>query len=419
MKLNLFALACIAAVCEARSRRGEDSSSGDLEAKRQFLSWAAQTGSSYTGTDEFAMRERTWMDTNRRIESTNAAADASGSASALRLKHTAFSAMTPEEKHAHMGFKTKQGALEARQKELTDKVERDGRRKLALKSSHIDWAASGHTGPVKDQGGCGSCYTFSSNTTLEAKIAITTGQPYQRLSEQQIVDCANWDVTQYFWLYGCNGGYMSEVWWYQMYNGAMTDADYPYTSGVTGTTGTCAFTSGNTVAGVSSWDKVDGSSTGNIATALEDGPIAIAVAAYSDTWFQYAGGIVTSDNSDCNPTSLDHAVVLVGYSDGGVASDELVVYEKVETTCRRQKWRDTFFDSGCENDAESLVDDRYCCTEEIFTSESTVSGGDPYWKIQNSWGASWGDDGFIYFAIEEGNGVCGMNQWLDIVTPSA
>ena len=115
---------------------------------------------------------------------------------------------------------------------------------------------------------------------------------------------------------------------------------------------------------------------------------------------------------------MDHAVVLVGYSEGGVATDDLTVYEKVETTCRRQKWRDTFSDSGCEGASEKLVDDRYCCTESIYTESTTVSGGDPYWKIQNSWGSNWGDDGFIYFAIEEGKGVCGMNQWLDVVTPS-
>ena len=239
MKFNLFALACIAAASEARSRRGGDASSDNLEAKKQFLSWAAENGLSYTGTTEFASRERTWMETNRKIESTNAAAEASGDASALKLKHTRFSALTEQEKKKLMGLKLKEGALESRQKELKAQKKDGDRRKLSLQSNHLDWAASGHTGAVKDQGDCGSCYTFSSNTTLEAKIAIQTGQPYQRLSEQQIVDCANWDQTQYFWLYGCQGGYMSEVWWYQRDYGAMADADYPYESGVTGEPGAC------------------------------------------------------------------------------------------------------------------------------------------------------------------------------------
>jgi len=334
MKFNLFALACIAAASEARSRRN-DSSSASNEAKQEFLNWASQNGLSYSGMDEFARRERTWLETDRKIKETNRAAELSGDASALKLKHTVFSAMDEEERKKHMGLKLKEGALQGRKKELEAKRDQEGgRRKLSLKSNHKDWAAEGVTGPVKDQGGCGSCYTFSSNTTLEARIAIETGT-YQRLSEQQIVDCANWDATQYFWLYGCDGGYMSEVWWYQRDYGAMADADYPYVSGTTGEVGACMENADQYVASVVEWGEVDGSSTANIASALEEGPLAIAVAAYSDTWFNYGGGIVTSDNSDCNPDWLDHAVVLVGYSEGGSDSDELVVTETVETTCRR------------------------------------------------------------------------------------
>jgi len=41
--------------------------------------------------------------------------------------------------------------------------------------------------------------------------------------------------------------------------------------------------------------------------------------------------------------------------------------------------------------------------------------GPAYWKIQNSWGTWWGDEGFIYLAFEEGDGACGMNLWNDRV----
>merc|ERR1712156_1417243 len=34
-----------------------------------------------------------------------------------------------------------------------------------------------------------------------------------------------------------------------------------------------------------------------------------------------------------------------------------------------------------------------------------------YWKIQNSWGTNWGDQGFVLFEIAEGAGVCGMNSY--------
>ena len=35
----------------------------------------------------------------------------------------------------------------------------------------------------------------------------------------------------------------------------------------------------------------------------------------------------------------------------------------------------------------------------------------PFWKVQNSWGEAWGHEGFAYFAVEGGNGVCNMNYW--------
>merc|ERR1712079_880161 len=40
------------------------------------------------------------------------------------------------------------------------------------------------------------------------------------------------------------------------------------------------------------------------------------------------------------------------------------------------------------------------------------NGYDNYWKIQNSWGTGWGDQGFILFEIAEGAGVCGMNSYI-------
>ena len=42
-------------------------------------------------------------------------------------------------------------------------------------------------------------------------------------------------------------------------------------------------------------------------------------------------------------------------------------------------------------------------------------GDGNYWKIQNSWGTSWGDDGFIKIAVEDGKGVSGMNQEIQAI----
>jgi len=42
-----------------------------------------------------------------------------------------------------------------------------------------------------------------------------------------------------------------------------------------------------------------------------------------------------------------------------------------------------------------------------------ANGYDNYWKVQNSWGTWWGDEGFALFEMAEGDGVCGMNAYVE------
>jgi len=101
----------------------------------------------------------------------------------------------------------------------------------------VDHHAAGKMTEVKDQGQCGSCWAFASNTALEGSLAISSGRAPIRLSEQQLVDCTLGDRkdskgTAYY-MGGCNGGWMDASWKYQKNDGFMTDADYPYESGTT------------------------------------------------------------------------------------------------------------------------------------------------------------------------------------------
>jgi cathepsin L len=52
----------------------------------------------------------------------------------------------------------------------------------------VDWRTKGVTTPVKNQGGCGSCWAFSSTAALESHIAIQTGKLFS-LSPQTMVSC--------------------------------------------------------------------------------------------------------------------------------------------------------------------------------------------------------------------------------------
>ncbi|NXT62508.1 CATH protein, partial [Chaetops frenatus] len=88
----------------------------------------------------------------------------------------------------------------------------------------IDWRKKGNfVTPVKNQGACGSCWTFSTTGCLESAIAIATGKLLS-LAEQQLVDCA-----QAFNNHGCSGGLPSQAFEYILYNkGLMGEDSYPY-----------------------------------------------------------------------------------------------------------------------------------------------------------------------------------------------
>jgi len=63
----------------------------------------------------------------------------------------------------------------------------------------VDWRQKGAVNAVKNQGQCGSCWTFSAIAAVEGHHFIQTGK-LESFSEQEIVDC---DKTSY----GCNGGW--------------------------------------------------------------------------------------------------------------------------------------------------------------------------------------------------------------------
>lgn len=86
-----------------------------------------------------------------------------------------------------------------------------------------NWVNKGGVSPVKDQGQCGSCWTFSTVGCLESAHLINFGY-LTTYSEQQLVDCAG-DFDNY----GCNGGLPSHAFEYVHYTGGISTEDaYPY-----------------------------------------------------------------------------------------------------------------------------------------------------------------------------------------------
>lgn len=83
-------------------------------------------------------------------------------------------------------------------------------RKLAQTAypSSFDWRALGKVPPIRNQGNCGSCWSFAAIGALESKAMIDGVLAIPNLSEQQQVDCVN--AAAGYWSQGCNGGYSRE-----------------------------------------------------------------------------------------------------------------------------------------------------------------------------------------------------------------
>lgn len=222
----------------------------------------------------------------------------------------------------------------------------------------FDWRQKGVVTPVKNQGGCGSCWAFSTTGNIESQWAIA-GHKLVSLSEQEIVDCSHGCTNEPPYGKVCNSG-CGGGWPWIAYSdlismgGLEAENVYPYT----GEDGVCTFSKNKTIVSIrnytclSSPDNTNGADEDQMAAYLvSHGPLSIALDA---EWLQtYFGGV--SDPWLCDSSQLDHAVLIVGY---GQETDWFGSLEK-------------------------------------------------YWIVKNSWGEDWGESG--YFRIIRGSGKCGLN----------
>jgi KDEL-tailed cysteine endopeptidase len=191
----------------------------------------------------------------------------------------------------------------------------------------LDWRDRGAVSSVKDQGQCGSCWTFSATGAIEGAWSIAKGQLVD-LSEQELVDCAT-GIT--YGSNGCNGGEMEGAFKYVIAHGQCDLASYPYTSGVSKTGGACQKCA--TVATISSCSDVKPNDQISLKAAVTQQPVAIAIEADTRYFQSYASGILTSPS--CG-TSLDHGVLIVGYGESNGQKYWLV----------KNSWGTTWGDAG-------------------------------------------------------------------------
>lgn len=204
----------------------------------------------------------------------------------------------------------------------------------------VDWVEEGAVTPVKNQGNCGSCWSFSTTGAIEGAWFLA-GHDLTSLSEQELVDCDKTDS-------GCNGGLMDYAFEWVEDNGLCTEDDYPYTAK---RAWRCQKGSCQKAASISSYQDVTPGETGLKAAVCKQ-PVSVAIEADQASFQFYNGGVMTSS---CG-TNLDHGVLCVGLG---------------------------------------------------------TDGGKDYWKVKNSWGAGWGESGYIRLcrncgANKSDEGQCGI-----------
>lgn len=165
----------------------------------------------------------------------------------------------------------------------------------------MDWRSKGAVTSVKNQGQCGSCWTFSSTGAIEGAWAISKGALIN-LSEQELVDCAGLKYGSM----GCNGGQMEGAFKFVIENGQCDLSSYPYTA-VDGTCQKC-----NAVVHMSSCSDVKPNDQVSLKGAVAQQPVSIAIEADTKYFQSYSSGVLTS--SSCG-TNLDHGVLIVGYGE--------------------------------------------------------------------------------------------------------
>jgi len=279
----------------------------ETQYEERFLDWMAKFERAYE-TAELFYRFGVYKDNLNKIEAHNA----------LGLTWTAGENQFTDLTEAEFGKKYLTGLIRKPQS-LLKQSSCKTKTLSAATNDTLDWVELGAVTGVKNQGQCGSCWSFSTTGSAEGWNFLQTGKLVS-LSEQQLMDCS--------WKYGnlgCNGGLMDSAMSYLIDNTfACTEEEYPYTE----KSSHKCLVSTKCTTHVPMFPTCADVPTMNIAqlqAAVQQHPVSIAIEADQTAFQMYSSGVLTGK---CG-TNLDHGVLLVGYDMTGTTDPK---YWKVKNS---------------------------------------------------------------------------------------
>jgi len=217
-----------------------------------------------------------------------------------------------------------------------------------------DWTKVGAVSEVNNQAKCFACYAFAACGAIEGAIKLQTGV-LTKLSAQQIVDCST--PTSGFNNHGCKGGTMVKSYKYIIKNGLMKWDDYGYRTEMNSrpecklSYANCKFNKDQVYQRIQGYVNIRKGVEDDIKNAVGIRPVSAAIDAHHRPFKLYRSGVFSLES--CT-THLTHGLLIVGYGE---------------------------------------------------------QDGRKYWKVKNSWGTTWGAEGFG-MVLRDAN-MCAIGNWAN------
>merc|ERR1712168_293259 len=263
----------------------------------EWSSWKDYHGKTYSTNIEEARRQMAWQDNLMYVTKHNM--EASQGKHSFTVDMNQFADLTNQEwRDMLLREKPRVGEGFCDNEYLRDDQSHDAPKK-------VDWRQHGYVTEVKNQGQCGSCWSFSTTGALEGQMFRKTGKLVS-LSEQNLVDCSGPEGNM-----GCNGGLMDDAFEYIKLNDGIDSEDsYPYE----GVQGQCRYNKTNRAGeDVGFVDVKQGCEHSLKRAVATQGPVSVAIDASHRSFQMYAGGVYYEP--ECSSDELDHGVLVVGYGE--------------------------------------------------------------------------------------------------------